>query len=328
MTPHHSPGQAVATSAEIPHFVAVSPVSNSTRTAEPLVAVGLAVYNSERFVSRSIECLLAQTYTDFVLFISDNASTDSTGEICRSYASRDPRIRYSRNATNLGMVGNYNLLFSYCKSKYFRWATADDFWEKDMLADAVEVMEADPSIAIAYPRAIIVDEGEKELRRWADKLHLMQDDPCSRFLDTLEYIGLVHHHLGLMRSETVRRTRLLGRHVGSDVGFIAAMSLYGKFYQIPKYQMYRRVHEDSSSVHPEDIAHMRRRYHAARVRHVPFSRWHFHRVLFQAVANGPLQLHEKVRLMRSLLKVVYWDNKRLLRETKSDLGWLLKRDDQ
>jgi glycosyltransferase involved in cell wall biosynthesis len=285
----------------------------------------LAVYNSERYVSRSLDCLLAQSFGDFVLFISDNASTDRTSEICLARAARDPRIRYSRNPSNIGMVGNYNLLFSKCRSKYFRWATADDYWAPDMLEDAVETMEADPSLALCYPRAFIVDEDERPLRPWQDRLHLMQDDGAERFVQVIENIGRVHHHLGLMRADTMRKTRLLGRHVGSDVGFIAEMSLYGKFHQIPKHQMYRRVHEDSSSVHLNDHEHMRRRYHAANVRRVPFNRWSLHRVLFGAVFRSPLALRDKVKLLERLGRGVYWDRRPLLQETAADMLWLVRR---
>lgn len=294
-------------------------------TSEPLVTVGLAVYNSERHVRQSLDCLLAQTFRDFVLFISDNASTDTTSEICREYAARDPRIRYSKNETNIGMVGNYNLLFSKCRSKYFRWATADDYWAPDMLKDAVEVMEADPSLALCYPRAVVVDDDGRELGRWSDRLHLLQESAAERFLSVVMDIGWVHHHLGLMRTDAVRRTKLLGRHVRSDAGFIAEMSLYGGFYQIPKYQMYRRRHEDSSSIKPGDHGHLQRRYHAAGVRRIPFNRWLIHQVLFQAALHGPLSRREKLQVASALARAVYWDRMPLVRETLADIGWLVRR---
>ncbi|MCI0563749.1 MAG: glycosyltransferase, partial [Nitrososphaera sp.] len=68
----------------------------------PQVSVGMPVYNGERYVKAALDAVLAQTFRDFELIISDNASTDATGEICREYAARDPRIRYSRNDENIG----------------------------------------------------------------------------------------------------------------------------------------------------------------------------------------------------------------------------------
>ena len=243
---------------------------------EPLVTVGLPVYNGERFVAKSIETLLAQTFRDFKIVISDNASTDRTGEICREFASRDPRIEYHRNQTNIGMAGNYNLTFGLSRSKYFRWATADDFCAPELLEDHVKVMESDPSIALAYPRAWFVDEDGTPYEAWKDELHLMGDDPVERFKVVVKQIRRVHHHLGLMRADCVRKTGGIAKHVSSDVGFIAEMSLLGKFYQIDKQQFFRRLHRDSSSWATNDEQHQARRYHASNVNRIPFSRFRFH----------------------------------------------------
>jgi len=289
----------------------------------PLVTVGLPVYNAERHVAHAIECLLAQTFRDFVIVASDNASTDRTGEICRAYAARDPRIRYHRNATNIGMAGNYNLTFSMARSKYFRWATADDYSAPEMLADAVAVMEADPAIALCYPRAYFVDADGRETGRWEDGLHLVQDDPVARFKAVVRGIGRVHHHLGLMRVDCMARTGLIAKHVASDIGFVAEMALYGKFFQIPKHQFYRRLHEDSSSWNPGD-AHQARRYHAAGVRRVPFNRARFYWRYAQAVRRAPLSRGQRLALYRFLTRLAISDRDRLAEESLRDLGLLFR----
>src|SRR2546422_9844275 len=73
----------------------------------PRVSVGMPVYNGERYLAEAVDSLLAQTYEDFEVIICDNASTDRTGEIARSYAARDTRVRYARNEKNLGAGGNF-----------------------------------------------------------------------------------------------------------------------------------------------------------------------------------------------------------------------------
>src|SRR5688572_3563508 len=83
---------------------ALSPVHQTDHV--PLVSIGLAVYNGEKYLREAIDSILAQTFTDYELIISDNASTDSTPEICQEYAARDLRIRYHRNATNIGGANN------------------------------------------------------------------------------------------------------------------------------------------------------------------------------------------------------------------------------
>jgi len=89
----------------------------------------MPVYNSEKFIRNAIESLLSQTFGDFELVISDNASTDSTLIICQDYAIRDNRVHCIHQMKNMGAVWNYNFVLQNAKSKYFMWAAADDIWE-------------------------------------------------------------------------------------------------------------------------------------------------------------------------------------------------------
>ena len=76
----------------------------------PRLSVGLPVYNGEGYLAESLEALLGQSYEDFELIISDNASTDGTADICRRYAKQDSRIRYIRQPRNIGCAPNHNYL--------------------------------------------------------------------------------------------------------------------------------------------------------------------------------------------------------------------------
>lgn len=296
---------------------------------QTLVTIGVPVYNSERHLRQSLDSLLAQTYRDFVLVISDNASTDSTAEICQAYTRRDPRVQYFRNPVNIGMTGNFNRVFELTHTKYIKWSTADDFWAPDMLADAVAVMEADPSIAVCYPQTMIVDGEGREQGPYYDKLHLMQDDPAERFIQLISNIRLVNHHLGLLRTDTVRRTRLFGKHVSADIGFLAEMSLYGKFFEVRKRQFFRRFHTESSSWNRGDQEQEARRFHAANVRRVPFNTWRYHAFFTGAVLRSPLSPAKKTRLFYRLCKLAYWDHARLYADVRRDfprvLGGVRKR---
>ena len=101
----------------------------------PKITIGIPVYNGEDFLARSIESILAQTYGDFCLIISDNCSTDSTGEICKEFEKRDSRVRYQRNARNVGASENYNKLCREASSPYFKWAAADDRADRGRYVD-------------------------------------------------------------------------------------------------------------------------------------------------------------------------------------------------
>ena len=301
-----------------------SPTNSSTRASkQPLVTIGLPCYNSERYIAQAIESLLAQTFTDFKIIISDNASTDSTAAICQRYAAADARVYSTRNAVNIGLTRNFNRVFDLSNSKYFKWATADDFSGPQMLADAVAILESDPSVALCYPRTVLVDAEGQETNRYVDKLNLMQDSPVERFVTLVSEIALVNHHLGLLRADAIRRTRLWGKHVGADIGFLAELSLYGKFCEIPKFQFFRRFHQDSSSFARGNTAHEARRYHAPRNR-IPFNTWRFHCTYSRAVLRSPLAFSDKAKLGRLLIRKLYWDSRPLGQELIRDLPLIFR----
>lgn len=86
------------------------------------VSIGLPVFNGVDYVSEAIESILSQTFGDFNLYISDNASSDGTQDICQSFAGRDRRVHYTRQARNVGAAANYNFLFAKGSEAYFKWA--------------------------------------------------------------------------------------------------------------------------------------------------------------------------------------------------------------
>lgn len=105
------------------------------------VSIGMPVYNGEKFIREAIDSLLAQTFVDFKLIISDNASTDGTAKICAEYARADNRIRYVRQQENIGAVKNFAFVLNESSGKYFMWAAADDFWSADFLESNISFLE-------------------------------------------------------------------------------------------------------------------------------------------------------------------------------------------
>ena len=80
--------------------------NHSMEYENPLLTIGLPVYNGERFLKTTIESILNQSFKDFELIIVDNASEDMTEEICKEYAAKDKRIHYHRNPDNIGAAPN------------------------------------------------------------------------------------------------------------------------------------------------------------------------------------------------------------------------------
>ncbi len=288
--------------------------------ATPLVTIGLPVYNSERYVAQSLESLLNQSYRDFRLIISDNASTDGTAEICQDYARRDARIDYHRNAENIGLSPNFNRVFALSQSKYFKWSTSDDYWAPTFLERAVAILERDARIVLCYPKTTLVDAQGANPEAYEDNLHLMSDSARERFIALMEKIRLSHQHLGVVRADLVRRTHLLGPHQDSDINLLAELALHGKFYEIPERLFFRRFHQDSSSWSRKDEGHQERRYHSAASARIKLTAWRWHQAFFRAVSGAPITLRDKLALYLYLARRMRWDRVRLTRELLAKSG--------
>lgn len=123
--------------------------------AVPQVSIGMPVYNGEPFIREALDSLLAQTFPDFELIISDNASTDGTEAICWEYAAKDKRIRYVRQVENSGPVANFQFVLDEALGGYFMWAAADDVWDRQWIAALLPVVRS--CQCLVYGRVATID---------------------------------------------------------------------------------------------------------------------------------------------------------------------------
>jgi glycosyltransferase involved in cell wall biosynthesis len=118
-------------------------------SAGPRVSVLLTSYNREAFIAESIESVLAQTYRDFELIVSDDGSSDGTVAIANDYARRDSRVRVSVNETNLGDYPNRNKVASLARGRFLKYHDSDDVMYRHCLAVMVEALDAEPRAGFA-----------------------------------------------------------------------------------------------------------------------------------------------------------------------------------
>lgn len=208
----------------------------------PCLTIGLPVYNGARFIGKAIDSILAQTFTDFELDISDNASTDGTEVICRSYTQKDKRVHYVRNEKNIGAAANYNRLFKASRSKYFKWAAHDDALAPEYLMRCVKVLDSDPSVAVCHTDTIYVDtDGQQSLKvydGYDDLLDFRSPKPHVRFGNYLfrPLKGLIRWNaiFGVIRTSVLAKTPLIGAYVLSDQVLLGELALRGKIYRVPE----------------------------------------------------------------------------------------------
>ena len=117
-------------------------LGNNTNSHNPKISVGIPVYNGEKFVRKSIESVLRQTYGNFELIISDNASTDSTSDICTEFLTKDSRIKFVRQDKNMGSIWNFNFLLQKAVGEYFVWVAADTIILPEFLERNINLLES------------------------------------------------------------------------------------------------------------------------------------------------------------------------------------------
>ncbi|NEP19005.1 MAG: glycosyltransferase family 2 protein [Leptolyngbya sp. SIO4C1] len=215
-------------------------------TQPPRVSIGFPVYNGETYLEEALDALLNQTFTDFELIISDNASSDRTEAICRDYASRDARIRYYRNAENLGAAPNYNRTFGLATGEYFKWAADDDRCEPTLLARCVDRLDQHPAAVLAYPRTVFTKPDGRKW--WTAKVapRLAAETPHQRFEAAIANFWCVEV-FGLIRREQLAKTSLIASYYGSDKLLLAQLSLLGPLLLVDEPLFYRRCHANQSS---------------------------------------------------------------------------------
>ena len=131
---------------------------------KPKVSIGMPVYNGEKYIREALDSLLAQTFTDFELIISDNCSTDNTDSICKEYALKDSRIKYIRQLKNIGPTANFKFVLQKAKADYFMWAAHDDRWRSNFLEKLSSILSNDSACGLAFSNYIVRDlETESEL---------------------------------------------------------------------------------------------------------------------------------------------------------------------
>jgi glycosyltransferase involved in cell wall biosynthesis len=270
------------------------------------VGMGMPVYNGERYIEQSIRANLAQTFGDFHLIISDNASTDRTAEICRDYAAGDKRVHYFRNAQNLGASKNFARCLSLSGCEYFRWANADDLPEPSLVEKCTRILDDRTDTILAYGKTRLIDQEGSAIEFYDDNLDLRQESVPERFLACLNQIGLNNVIYGLMRRETLAKTRLFGTFLAADVNLVAELSLYGKFHEIPEVLFSRRMHPQASSWDRKDYERQKDFWDPRRKK-LWMQTWKRSLEFNKAVLRSPVPLSHKWAIMELLLKKVYWE---------------------
>jgi glycosyltransferase involved in cell wall biosynthesis len=209
----------------------------------PRLSVGIPDYNGHNYLADSIESLLGQSYEDFELIISDNASTDDTADICRRYEKQDSRIRYFRQKHNIGGAPNHNFLVEQARGELFKWASDDDLYARDLLKLCVDALDEFPDVVLAHSWTAVIDASGTVTQAVRYGLATASPSAPERFRSLLYEVG-GDDDGGVIRMDVLRRAPLLGSYHHSDRTLTAGFALYGPFYQVPDWLYFRRDHAE------------------------------------------------------------------------------------
>jgi glycosyltransferase involved in cell wall biosynthesis len=125
---------------------------------KPMVSILMTAYNRENYIAEAIESVLASSYENWELIITDDCSTDATLHIAKKYVLLDSRVKVFKNETNLGDYPNRNRAASYAKGVYLKYLDADDLIYTYGLAAMVTAMQRFPDAGFALSYWKIDDE--------------------------------------------------------------------------------------------------------------------------------------------------------------------------
>ncbi len=206
------------------------------------VTIGLPVYNGEPYLAQTIESVLAQTHGDFRLLIADNASTDGTGEIARSFVKRDDRVEYHRHERNIGWVRNHNFLVERNEDPFFKWCAHDDPIAPDFLKECLRVLEGRPECAAGFCHTLAID-GDGQTTGTLDRDALRPGLRPSDRVRWAMWTPYVNEIFAVVRSRAIRACAPMSSYVATDHVFVADLYLQGDIALAEGYHCYRRFHE-------------------------------------------------------------------------------------
>jgi glycosyltransferase involved in cell wall biosynthesis len=286
------------------------------QTDLPYVSIGLPVYNGERFLTETLDSLLAQTFENLELIISDNASTDRTQEICKDYAVKDRRIRYYRNDQNLGAARNCNRVFELSTGKYFKWAAHDDLCAPQYLERCVEVLDHEPSVVLCYPRTVIINEHGEHIENWIDGFSLRSSKPYERYKRYHERLLSRPYCIpifGVIRKNILRTTPLIEGCLELDRILLGEIALIGEFYEVPEHLFLRRFHPQMSTKANSNMQEAVAWLDPTNQGKILLPKWKWFFQYLSAIDRVQMKKHEKIRCYLETIRWAFSDRRRSMK---------------
>ncbi len=246
-----------------------------------------------------LESVLQQDFTEFVLIICDDCSTDNTENICLEYAENDERVQYIRNDNNLGPLENHRKVLGLAKTDYFMFARGHEILPRDLLSHAMTVLKKEQQVVLAFAPP-----------RWVDEQGVILKDKFLKQFDTrgcniitrclLILWGKCESFYGVGLTRNFKSIRVLEPVVGTDLIMLMEMGLLGSFAILPCGDRLRRHY------YREDYRERINRHLQSLVSNPDFIDRHFPVLklpfkLFYSIWHGKIRVWEKCLITLMIL---------------------------
>jgi len=212
------------------------------------ISIGMPIFNSDQSLQQALDSLLSQTFSNFELIISDNASDDSTSLICKKYEKIDNRIKYIRQEKNIGPTNNFIFVLEQAKNNFFMWAAADDIWEPTFIEKNIKILESNKNIIGSisdydFFGDYIPDmyQSNSEGTIWR---HLIDhapsfDSPYSEKISFYLRYGGGMHIYSIFNTDVLRKSIVNQHHIEWDQTVVLRTLKYGDLYVLDEILMHR-----------------------------------------------------------------------------------------
>ena len=274
-------------------------------------------------MERALRSLLSQTYEELEILLCDNASTDRTVDICQHFAAQDSRIKFFPSEVNRGAIWNFNRAFEHGTGEYFKWAAHDDFCAPQFIEKCVQVLDEQPTVVLCHSDSDEVDPLGTLLNHLYIPQGLQHEDPIGRF----EKLALEIHNciliFGVIRSETLRKTPLMGSYVASDRILLNELTLHGPFFVIGETLFWRTEHAQTSQ-NSHDFWERLGWFDTEHEGKLYFPHWRLVRELLRVVRQSPLTASQRVKCFRVIARYLanpspFWGKSTTLRDLGRDI---------
>ncbi|MCP3951990.1 MAG: glycosyltransferase family 2 protein [Desulfobacterales bacterium] len=213
----------------------------------PSVSIGLPVYNGENYLREALDSLLAQTYTDFELIISDNASNDATQAICEEFSARDRRVRYFRAELNHGASWNHTFVINKAKAPLFKLAAHDDVCLSLHLEKCVAALQENPDAVLAYTRTLMMKGTQSSMTYYKDEVELTAPNAALRYGDLIHEAPPAFPIFGVVRLAALKRIPGFEPYKASDRVVLTRLALMSPFIEVKEALFQYRWHDSNAS---------------------------------------------------------------------------------